>query len=141
MVEELREHQATTPGVIQRMMMALYNAAIILTETHQAQTQQRRFGEVEALAAFCRQQRLQLRFRIGTLQMAQVDQLRRRRHIAIDNLVLGATVQAVESGPEHGMALDHRVPGRPEGLEIHLAAHFILVLHKVDAAALFQQTV
>ena len=141
MVEELREHQATAPGVNQRMMMTLYYAVIILTETHQAQTQQRGVGEVEALMAFGGQQRLQLRFRIGTLQMAQVDQLRRRRHIAIDNLVLGTAVQVVEGGPEHGMALDHGVPGRPESLEIYLTAHFVLVLHQVNAAALLQQTV
>ncbi|MNZ43917.1 hypothetical protein D3C78_615320 [compost metagenome] len=139
--EELGEHQATTPGVDQRVMVALHDAVVGGAELHQAQAQQRRLGEVQAQFALAAQHGVQLGFGALAGQVAEVDELRRRRHPAQHHLALHAILQAVEGRAQGRMALHHLLPGVLEGFEVHLAADRVLVLHQVDAVAALQQAV
>ncbi|MCY1426275.1 hypothetical protein D9M71_420930 [compost metagenome] len=92
MGEELGEHQAAAPGVDQRVVVALHDAVVGGAELHQAQAQQRRLGEVQPQLALSTQHGFQLG--LGTLagQVAEVDELRRRRHPAQHHLALHAVL-------------------------------------------------
>ncbi|MNV05250.1 hypothetical protein D3C71_955780 [compost metagenome] len=141
MREEIREQQRPAPCIHEDVVEALHQLEVARTEPHQAQAHQRRASEVEALGQFLLQHLVQLLLGSLLIHTAPVEELHRRRHLAVDHLQLGVVAVPGKAGAQCLVTLHDAIPGPRERIDVDLRLEAVAVLHQVHAGTSIEQRV
>ena len=139
--EHFLQEQRQAPAVCEHVMMTPQKAAFTLAQSCDDKTHQRSIVKVEAPAAVIIQELSPARLLLfrGEIRPVLLDQ--RKIDVAMHDLQ--RTVQAVpfERGAQHGLPLDHAVPGRRERGQVELPFQHTVLLNDIDPGVGRQQRV